>query len=160
MFFTDGVSSRVGATEEDVNARVRMTHSASKVLGYTWTNLGYKDQQLDTYPQLELNRSVEAGVQARNPDIVYTHWDQDNNLDHRLVSQACQVACRSVGEIFMGKPNGYWTHHHFGNSELKDVSDVVDVKQKALDYYRDELGEVVADPFEGFYRIMWTKGTL
>ena len=159
LILSPDVGSRDGSTE-GIPARIAMCDAASKVIGYDVDVRSWPDQQFDTWSQLALNKTIESVVKEFHPDIVYTHWDQDNNLDHRLVSQACQVACRSVGELFMGKPNGYWTNHHFGNSEMRDVSDVLDVKQKALDCYWDELGEVVADPYEGFYQIVWTRGTL
>ena len=166
MFFTDGVSGRYVYTAEDVKKRRAMADAAQKVLGYhAMKSLGFKDQRLDTYPQLELNRSIEKEVAEFKPDIVLTHWDQDNNLDHRLVSQECQVACRSVGKIFMGKPVGNWSQKSFAMAFAKnkysgvgevDVSDCLDVKQRALDCYKEELGEVVAEPVELFIKTEWS----
>lgn len=56
--------------------------------------LDFKDQELDTYPIKALIESVEIRVQSFQPDIVYTSFDSDLNMDHRLVSEAVKVTCR------------------------------------------------------------------
>lgn len=141
LIMSPGVGSRDGS-RDGIPARVAMCDKASDIIGYDATILDWTDQMFDTRPQLELNQAIESFVEKHKPTLVYTHWDQDNNLDHRLVSQACQVACRSVGNILMGHPSGEWSHNRFPSTFRNDISDVVDLKRQALECYKDELGEI------------------
>lgn len=54
----------------------------------------YPDNQMDTVPLLSVVRDIEDVVRCFQPDTVYTHWSGDLNVDHRVVSQAVDVACR------------------------------------------------------------------
>lgn len=54
----------------------------------------FPDQQADTVPQLKINKAVEAIVEAREPDLIYTHFTGDYNVDHRRVAEAVNVATR------------------------------------------------------------------
>ena len=159
LIMSPGVGSRDGS-RDGIPARVAMCDKASDIIGYDATILDWPDQMFDTRPQLELNRAIESFVEKHKPAWVYTHWDQDNNMDHRLVSQACMVACRVVGTLYMGKPNGQWDHNKFNSSgyfhEHKYVGDVLAIKQAALDCYMDELGPMDADPIEQFIVTEWT----
>ncbi len=162
LIMSPGVGSRDGS-RDDIPARVAMCDKASDIIGYDATILDWPDQMFDTRPQLELNRAIESFVEKHKPAWVYTHWDQDNNMDHRLVSKACQVACRSVGFIFMGKPNGVWTHTGFShdvqqfNGRRHDISEFMDIKGRALECYKDELGEVLFSGTENFIVTAWTS---
>lgn len=158
LILSPGVGSRDGS-RDGIPARIAMCSAASDVIGYDVAILDWPDQRFDTRPQLELNQVIENMVDEVKPDIVYTHWDQDNNLDHRLVSQACQVACRSIGLIWMCEPIGCWSHKEwdiefarkkFGGAKKVDISNYIDFKRRALDCYKDELGEVAFPAAERF----------
>lgn len=163
LILSPGVGSRDGS-RDGIPARIAMCIKASDIIGYHVEIMDWPDQRFDTRPQLELNKEIERVVDEFKPDIVYTHWDQDNNLDHRLVSQACQVACRSVGQIYMGEPNGCWYHNQFvgdwsrrkyaGSIEV-NIEGYRDAKGLALDCYKDELGAVGFSNIERFIGTKW-----
>lgn len=93
LVIADGVTSR-GAGIDAVMERVAMGSKASDVLGSNGQILGWGDQRIDTVPALDLNKVIEVVVDEFKPHTVITHWQGDVNLDHRLVSAACRVACR------------------------------------------------------------------
>ncbi len=49
---------------------------------------------LDTVPRREINWSIEKTVAQVKPEIVFTHYWDDINSDHRIVSQSTMTALR------------------------------------------------------------------
>src|SRR6185295_6403355 len=75
--------------------------AAARILGVSDLRfLRLPDQRLDTLPLLEITERVEAVVREIAPEVVYTHHWGDLNRDHRIVSEAVQVACRPVGTAY------------------------------------------------------------
>ncbi len=52
------------------------------------------DQRFDTLPILDWIQLIEAKIKEYQPHVVFTHWPNDLNVDHRVISEATQVACR------------------------------------------------------------------
>jgi LmbE family N-acetylglucosaminyl deacetylase len=57
-------------------------------------NFPYPTVQLNNIPHGDLAKKITEVVDEVKPDIVFTHYDNDLNVDHMLVSKATQVACR------------------------------------------------------------------
>ncbi len=57
-------------------------------------NLKFKDQKFDTYPLLEIIKKIEKIKKLVNPDVVYTHYSDDLNMDHKICSLATLTAFR------------------------------------------------------------------
>lgn len=84
--------------------------------------------------------AIEEVVNNVKPDIVYIANEDDNNQDHRVVYQACRVACRNMDKVLAYevpsstihfKPNLY--------VELKD--EFLDKKIRATACYESEMRE-------------------
>lgn len=60
--------------------------------------LGYQDSMLDNFPDQRLEtmslRFLIEPLKSYDPDIVYTHWPYDLNLDHAQVARAVLTAFR------------------------------------------------------------------
>lgn len=54
------------------------------------------DNESDMVPMLDIARSIEKAVTDTKPEIVYTHFRGDLNIDHRRVFEATMVATRPV----------------------------------------------------------------
>ena len=54
----------------------------------------YEALTLDGVPHIELVQFIERAIASVQPDVVITHYDKDLHTDHRMVSEACKVACR------------------------------------------------------------------
>lgn len=52
------------------------------------------DQRLDTYPLKEIADWISDQIDKIEPEIIYTHFSGDLNLDHRLVGEATLIAAR------------------------------------------------------------------
>jgi N-acetylglucosamine malate deacetylase 1 len=90
---TEGVTARHGHTEQQKECAIR----AIDILGVT--NVVFcelPDQRLDALPLLEVIIPIEKCIDELHPDVVFTHFSQDANQDHRTVFQATLVAARPV----------------------------------------------------------------
>jgi LmbE family N-acetylglucosaminyl deacetylase len=56
----------------------------------------FPDQRLDEPALLEIIRPIEQCIGDLGPDIVYTHFKEDVNQDHRVVFHATMVATRPL----------------------------------------------------------------
>jgi len=106
LFMADGVSSRPGASDEDIDRRVKEAIAACKVLGIPEENIHWSspgamlpDNQLDTIPLLTLAKIIGERIDIIKPDTVYTHWPRCLNQDHRAVGQATTIACRPMSGV-------------------------------------------------------------
>lgn len=57
---------------------------------------GLPDNRMDELPLLDVVKRVEEVVDAFEPDIVYTHFGGDLNIDHRIAFAATMTACRPL----------------------------------------------------------------
>jgi len=96
MSFTDGISSRNEKKNiNKISIRNNASKKAEKLLGFKWfKNYNYPDNALDTVKFLDLVKNIESAKKKINPSIVYTHYFNDLNIDHQLVSKACITAFR------------------------------------------------------------------
>lgn len=54
------------------------------------------DMRLDTVSHVEVNQLIEETVDTVAPEVVYTHFYGDVNLDHQMVYRSTLVAVRPV----------------------------------------------------------------
>ena len=100
VFMTDGVSSRhSNNNKRNVNKRKINCLSSLKTLNIKEQNiyfLNFPDNQLDTVPLLKIVKEVEKIINKCNPCIVYTHFKNDLNIDHKITYEAVMTACRPL----------------------------------------------------------------
>ena len=98
LSFTDGVSARDKVKKKDLKNRINSSIKASKILKFKWVENKklFEDNKLDSYPLLDLVKVIEKVKNRINPDIVYTHYFNDLNVDHKAVSMATITAFRPL----------------------------------------------------------------
>lgn len=135
---------------DSVMALRASAHKAAKVMGISDLELlRFPDNQMDTVPQLDVNKAVEIAVDRWKPTIVYTHHAYDLNVDHRIVHEAVLTACRplpsqSVREIYCfevassteWQMPGPWA---FTPQMHVDISAHWETKRAALECYESEM---------------------
>jgi LmbE family N-acetylglucosaminyl deacetylase len=90
---TDGVTARHHHIDLQQDCAMR----AGDVLGVERVVFcGLPDQRLDGMPLLEVITPIEKCIAEFEPAIVFTHFNQDANQDHRIAFQATLVATRPV----------------------------------------------------------------
>jgi len=93
--FADGLGSRGPVTSAAIAERHGAMRRACKSLGTENVYIHqYADNQMDTLALLMVAKHVEIHLNRAKPTIVYTHWSGDLNVDHRVMHEAVNVACR------------------------------------------------------------------
>ncbi|OIK02840.1 hypothetical protein BIV25_01135 [Streptomyces sp. MUSC 14] len=153
LILAEGKTSRAADPDPSGSQALSIDETAASMatLGVTgWSRLDLRDNQLDTYPLLELARRVTAVVEEFAPEIVYTHHSGDLNVDHELAARASMIACRPhvspVRWLFAfstlsATEAGYAGRPAFQPSIYVDVTDTLDAKLAAMECYSSELRE-------------------
>lgn len=108
------------------------------------------DQRLDAMPLIDITQRVEQLVTELQPEIVYTHYPEDVNLDHGVVARAAWTACRPYRlpglrrfAVFETPSSTEWGWPLGGNgfrpNSFVDVSGVLEIKLAAMECYESEL---------------------
>lgn len=147
MIMTDGESSRLNQNSS-ISTRKKQCEKACDVLGISDIKfLDFKDQSLDTVSVLSLSQSIEKEISLFNPSLIYTHFWNDLNQDHRRIFEATKIASRplpksSIKELicFETPSSTEWSYgEKFSPNYFVDVKKVFNKKLKAISYYEKEL---------------------
>lgn len=146
-----------GATSRDANAdigeREKQARQAADALGAKNLILEkLPDNRFDSVPLLEIVKKAEKAINKIKPEIIYTHFPYDLNIDHRLTFQAVMTACRPQPGFFVKKilaletpSSSEWQikdqSHIFCPTEYVDISGFIDEKLEVLKIYSEELRE-------------------
>ncbi len=152
LLMADGVGAR---NPENATAalaeRQSAARKANKILGVeNVTLLTYPDNRMDTVALLDIVQDVEKVMRHCMPEIVYTHHSGDVNIDHRLVSEAVVVACRSTPGFSVRKllcfetaSSTEWrpavSNMCFAPNYFVNISSYLALKLQALEVYSEEL---------------------
>lgn len=150
LFLSSGVGSR-NFQVQSAQERIESAKRALAKLGCSDVFFGdFPDNMFDTIPLLEIVKFIESYVNEYKPDSVFTNYFQDLNIDHRITSEATQVAVRpkpnsSVNALYYFEVNSS-TGWQFGTRPFNpnffiDVSEYEHVKSSALTEYIAELDE-------------------
>jgi len=150
VFMTDGVSSRRDSTNDDQQLRQTSAHNAMSVLGVSDVRqFSFPDNQMDTVPLLSVAQAVEEILEDTTPQIIYTHFPNDLNVDHGITHRAVLTACRpqltsSVKEIYLFE---VLSSSEWGSKVLApflpqlvvDISPYWALKVQAIACYQEEM---------------------
>ncbi len=151
LILGEGMKSR-GNIEESMLKGLRAdTVMANKEIGITKVHFEQlPDNQFDSLPLLEVVKVVEKYVDEIKPDIIFTHFGGDLNIDHRMTFEAVLTACRPQPgfhhpEIYCFEVPSATDYHEIGQCNAfvpnvhVDIEDEINVKIKALAHYQTEM---------------------
>lgn len=160
---TEGATARHGYVEQQKECAVR----AADTLGVANVVFcDFPDQRLDALPLLEVITPIEKCIGELRPEVVFTHFNQDANQDHRTVFQATLVAARPVEGISVRRLLCYETASStewappfpgsvFSPSVFVDITSTLPRKLEALRSYEQthssETGELRPYPHPRSY---------
>ena len=144
----DGAGSRYPA--ELAVTLEKQAGRAAEILGLASLRfLELPDQRLDTIPLIDLTQRLEAMLDGINPEIVYTHFPEDVNDDHRVVARCAWVACRPYRRplrkfaVFETPSSTEWAwpgpQTSLQPNLFVDVTETIDIKIGAMECYETEL---------------------
>lgn len=98
LIVTDGSTSQYrncDDLEEIIEEKKKQTKKANDILGVKKVYYGQlADMELDSTKHIVINEVIEKTIDEIKPDIVYTHFYGDVNLDHQEVYKSTLVATR------------------------------------------------------------------
>lgn len=109
----------------------------------------FPDNKFDSVPLLEIVKSIEEIKNKLKPNIVFTHFKNDLNIDHQITYKAVITATRpmeneSVKEIYSFEilSSTEWNYPlSFTPDVFFDISNTLEEKIKAMSFYESELRE-------------------
>lgn len=100
LIVTDGSTSQyrnASNLKQILDEKKRETAQAAKTLGITEVIYGgMPDMKLDVIEHIRINKVIEDAVDYFQPNIVFTQFYGDVNMDHQCVNRSTLVACRPV----------------------------------------------------------------
>lgn len=152
LFLSTGLASRENNINKDdiINLR-KIALNVSKALGVKNTIFeNFPDNQMDTVPLLSVIKKVESFINKYKINIIYTHYNNDINIDHNIVSQAVLTASRPLPGSFIEKVYFGETlssseyslfNRKFQPNTYFDIEKYLSKKLSILNLYKDELRE-------------------
>ena len=153
MILGEGITSRDSersrtAREDDVMSLRRDAKMANKILGVKEVFFfDLPDNRFDTVPLLDIVKTVEKIKDRIRPQIIFTHYWNDLNIDHQLTYKAVITATRPAkGECvkdiysFETPSSTEWSYPvEFSPDAFFDISKSIDAKIRALKRYKSEI---------------------
>ncbi|HCM37627.1 TPA: GlcNAc-PI de-N-acetylase [Patescibacteria group bacterium] len=149
LILGDGESAR--DDQGSIQKRAKQAQQVAKKIGAKELILEkLPDNKFDSLPLLTITKVVERTIFKIKPNLVYTHFASDLNIDHRLTFQAVLTACRPQPGFFVKKIVSFevlssteWQHKSpqtmFSPTEYINISQYIEKKVKLMKIYKDEL---------------------
>lgn len=107
----------------------------------------FPDNRFDSVDLLDIVKVVSKIKDEINPEIIFTHYEKDLNIDHQITYKAVITATRPmdnecVKEIYSFEilSSTEWNYPlSFSPDVFFDISDTLELKLKAMSEYRSEL---------------------
>lgn len=121
---------------------------ANDIIGIKKTFIyNFPDNRFDSVDLLDIVKIISKVKDEVKPDIIFTHYEKDLNIDHQITYKAVITATRpmedeSVKEIYSFEILSLteWNYPlSFSPDIFFDVSDTLELKLKAMNEYQSEL---------------------
>lgn len=156
LILGEGQTSR-GVHREDIDKAVvaelhQNTIESAKAIGYQEVFFAdFPDNRFDQVDLLDIVKVVERQIQDLQPQIVYTHYSGDLNIDHQYTARAVLTATRPIGAYcveevyaFETLSSSEWNFDYSAQSAFSpnvfvDISAYYIKKEQAMRCYVSEL---------------------
>jgi LmbE family N-acetylglucosaminyl deacetylase len=121
---------------------------ANKILGIKYVySFDFPDNRFDTVPILDIVKVIEEVKNKFKPDIVFTHFANDMNIDHVITNKAVLTATRPMKDEITKEIYAFeilssteWNFPlKFSPDYFVDISSSISKKQDAMAAYKTEL---------------------
>lgn len=156
LILGEGQTSR-GTKREEISRDVvealhQNTFESARQVGFCDVFFAdFPDNRFDQVDLLDIVKEVEKKVGELAPEIIYTHFSGDLNIDHQYTARAVLTATRPIGNYpvkeiyaFETLSSSEWNFDYSGQSSFSpntfvDITDFYDKKQEAMKCYVSEL---------------------
>lgn len=122
---------------------------AGRILGYTDIQFhDLPDNRFDSINFLDIVKKIERQIFDFSPEIVYTHFEGDLNIDHAITAKAVLTACRPISYNPVKKILSFDTasatgwgfnSNVFSPTVFNDITEQIDKKLEAMRIYDLEV---------------------
>jgi len=158
LFMSEGVTARDDlfdpiARESDIKNRMKMSENAANILKISSLKyLHIKDNRMDGVEFLDIVKKIESVIDAIKPDCIFTHSENDLNIDHKITNKAVITATRPLPgfgvkeiytfEVLSSSEWGFSENNHiFLPRYFVDISLFIEGKVEAINCYSEEMRE-------------------
>ncbi len=155
LILGEGKTSRdaerlVDNKKEDIQILNTELQKANNLIGIKKVFIeSFPDNRFDSVDLLDIVKVVSKVKEEVRPDIIFTHFENDLNIDHQITHKAVVTATRpmageSVKEIYSFEilSSTEWNYPlSFSPDVYFDISDTIDKKVQAMKKYTSELCE-------------------
>jgi LmbE family N-acetylglucosaminyl deacetylase len=107
----------------------------------------FPDNSFDSIKLLDIIKEIEKIIKKIKPEIIFTHYEKDLNIDHQLTYKAVITATRPMLNCFVKEIYSFeilssteWNYPlSFSPDVYFDISDTLKDKITAMSYYQSEL---------------------
>ena len=145
---------REDISREAVNELHADTLISAKAIGYSDVFFeDFPDNRFDEVDLLDIVKAVERRIKELKPQIIYTHYSGDLNIDHQYTARAVLTATRPIGDYcveeiyaFETLSSSEWNFDYsaqaaFSPNVFVDITDFYEKKEQAMSCYKSELCE-------------------
>jgi LmbE family N-acetylglucosaminyl deacetylase len=150
LILSEGRSSRDSFTDEDLSLATDEITQANMLIGITKVyREDFPDNRFDSVDLLDIVKAISKVKEEINPDIIFTHFENDLNIDHSITYKALLTATRPLKEESVTKIYSFevlssteWNFPlSFSPNIFYDIDSTIDVKLQAMKAYSSELRE-------------------
>lgn len=155
LILGEGITSRDDSRQREKREREivqlkKQVHQANSVIGIkeVFTH-DFPDNRFDSAPLLDIVKVIETIKNKIKPDIVFTHYKKDLNIDHQITYRAVLTAMRPTAEETVKEIYSFevlssteWNFPlSFSPDVFFDITETIDMKLTAMEKYQSELRE-------------------
>ncbi len=150
----EGIASRAPSkvTSADIKRGIEALKkdamAANKIMGVKKVFFfDFPDNRFDTIALLDIVKAIEGVKKAIKPDVIFTHFSGDLNVDHQIAYKAAITASRPLAsetvkeaysfEVMSSTEWGYPLS--FSPDTFFDITKTLRTKLKAMNIYKTEL---------------------
>lgn len=126
-----------------VDIRKKETELSSAYMNIEYEFLAENPFGVEGTSIYQLVEKFDKFIEEYQPDMIFTHYDQDSHQDHRLVSKAVQVCLRKFkcDLYFIEQTNqsNLLKSNNFVPNTYVDISDYLEKKMEAFKFHQSQL---------------------
>jgi LmbE family N-acetylglucosaminyl deacetylase len=154
LFLGEGVSTRFPNKENSDKSKkakkIRENESKKALSILNIKQYKFSDRlctQFDKFPIIDLVREIEYEINQFKPQIIFTHCDNETNIDHVYAHNATMIACRpteinQIESIFSFETlcsGNYYHRQKFNPNFYSDITKSYSQKLEAMKCYKNEI---------------------
>lgn len=134
--------------KEEIEELKQQIEKANELIGVSKIfSFDFPDNRFDSTPLLDIVKKIEEIKKQVKPDIVFTHFKNDPNIDHKKTYEAVITATRPIEDetvktiySFEVLSSTEWNYPTtFSPNVFFDITKIIDKKIEAMKCYKNEL---------------------